>query len=155
MNIKQVAYNVKNLGTKIGAKAASMAPSKETVTKAVNQSKDKIANALDGLASMGKAAVSNSNKINSQKYISPHSLSQMVKKQAHRENALIQESLANGMSKKTAKKAADALIGATGKFSHRSAEESAKVFESAGKTFAERTKAMLEKKADLLQKFKK
>lgn len=130
MNIKQIANNVKNISYKIGTKANSIAPSKETLTKAINQGKNKISNALDGLAAMGKATISTSNKTSTQKYISPHSLSKMIKNQTHRKNALIQESLANGMSKKTAKKAAEALIGATGKFSHKSAEESAKVFKS-------------------------
>lgn len=130
MNIKQIANNIKNISCKIGAKANSIAPSRETLTKSVNQSKDKISNALDGLAAIGKATISNSNKTSTQKYISPHSLSKMIKNQTHRKNALIQEGLANGMSKKTAKKAAEALIGATGKFSHKSAEESAKVFKS-------------------------
>lgn len=130
MNIKQIANNIKNISGKIGAKANSIAPVRETLTKSVNQSKDKISNALDGLAAIGKATISNSNKTSTQKYISPHSLSKMIKNQTHRKNALIQESLANGMSKKTAKKAAEALIGATGKFSHKSAEESAKVLKS-------------------------
>ena len=82
-------------------------------------------------------------------------LAQIAHKEAFRKEALVAEARSNGASKKEAKKGAEALMCATGTHTHKSAEDSAKVFEKAGKSAAEYAAEAAERKDELKNKFGK
>ena len=80
-------------------------------------------------------------------------LAQIAHKEAFRKEALVAEARSNGVNKKEAQKGADALMCATGVHTHKSAEDSAKVFKENGKSAAEYKAEAEERKEELKQKF--
>lgn len=82
-------------------------------------------------------------------------LAQIAQREAFRKDSLVSEARSNGASKKEAKNGADALMCATGVHTHKSAEDSAKIFKEAGKSAAEYSADAAELKANLKEKFNK
>lgn len=149
---------IKNIGARSEVSSSKMATaSKATKEKFVNacdkvqakseNEKAKVKSNLEGLAHSVKALPLNIKK--------KQDLAQIAHKEAFRKESLVAEARSNGVNKKEAQKGAEALMCATGTHTHKSAEESANVFEKVGKTKAEYAADTVAHKEALKEKFNK
>lgn len=147
MNIEKITNVAKEIGTKMKEKVSSIKPEAKVTDKIIQGGKEKIKHSMDAMSNIGKAGI---NKLSTQ-----HQIKELATKEAYRFNSLVSESRSLGVEKEVAKKGAETLICATGKFAHKNAEKSAEVFIANGKTWLERANDLATKKNDLLNKFLK
>ena len=149
MNIKNIGAKMKSMTGEVKAKKEpeNMNENKTQKEPQINNQQKNKGHKLEGLAHAAKAIPLNIKK--------KKELSQIAHKEAFRKESLVAEARSNGVNKKEAKNGAEALMGATGVHTHKSAEDSAKVFESEGKSAAEYAADAAERKEILKQKFNK
>ena len=151
MDIKKIGFSNNNnvVKTKANEKKAfdeNKTDEKQSTTSTVEK-KQKETHKTKGIMSYSQTIPLNLKK--------KKELAQIAHKEAFRKESLVAEARSNGASKKEAKNGANALMRATGVHTHKNAEDSAKVFEEAGKTKAEYEQDAADLKANLKEKFNK